>query len=212
MYDQRDMTVVVNLPPIENGTVPQVQMRYFGPYSAAITFKGQPSWREYYFSNSPGDDVQWVLGEDVARFESMGVFEALEQTRIDPAADALRRAVEEATAPWKAIFEQLSADVASRQAAPAKPRAGGGRPGRPKNGTEGHEPYHLYHHCPDRWTMEELGRRFLPSFVTAPGTTMSKRLAKFRLNYPDLASESSCSFCVPIRQCCGPESRKKPER
>lgn len=145
--------------PIEDGTVAQSIVRYCGLRLGNVSYRGLSSRREYRFGASPGNDMHYVLDEDLSRFRLLQDFEVLEEGRIDPAADAHRRE-EERIAALEARLHQLadqpdgSDSRSTSSSAPSSQRRG-----RPPVQTEENDlGWHLKHHTGGDWTASQIAK------------------------------------------------------
>lgn len=70
--------------PIDGGRVAQAIVEYTGEKLGAFTIRGPSSGREYRFDASPWHRMNYVLVDDLGRFQGRPDFRILQDTLIDP--------------------------------------------------------------------------------------------------------------------------------
>lgn len=183
--------------PIEGGTVAQSIVRYRGLRLGNVSYRGLSSRREYRFGASPGNDMHYVLDEDLPRFRLLQDFEVPEEGRIDPAADRLERMRLQLEASIEARLVETIESVAKNRTDRSRTASGnrGGRPPVPQE--EIRRAWHERHHTLPPRSMDDLAAEFVGDESVAPRRTMSTRLSRFKKAHPHLTVEGDCPWCDP---------------
>ena len=114
--------------PIDGGQVAQSVVEYTGPMMGAVTYRPPSGW-SYSFSALPSGRLQYVHAQDLGFFRLRPHFRVLDEGRIDPEAEALRRIERD-------MFDRVAAGIEERSdrdktADPTRsPLKRGGRPSR----------------------------------------------------------------------------------
>ncbi len=112
--------------PIDGGQVAQSVVEYIGPRMGGLTYRPPSGW-SYSFSGLPSGRVQYVRAQDLDFFRLRPDFRVLDEGRIDPEAERLKRMEGD-------IFDRLAARIGERSdeyttTDPSRsPRRRGGRP------------------------------------------------------------------------------------
>ena len=105
------MSVIVHIGqvtprPIDGGRVAQSVVEYIGPKMGAVTYRPPSGW-SYSFSALASGRVQYVQAQDIDFFRLRPDFRVLDEGRIDPEAERLKRMEGD-------IFDRLAARIGER--------------------------------------------------------------------------------------------------
>ena len=116
--------------PIEGGQAAQAVVEYLGAGRGALGIRGPVSGRSYRFSALTSGRLQYVLKEDLPRFEQHVKFRVLDQGAIDPEKEHLTQLKQNLTDEvTTAVRRQLLAERSPPSPKPAEARHTGRRPG-----------------------------------------------------------------------------------